>query len=184
YSALLNLAYNLVYEQGWDHQEIEFTFESPDPKDLYVLQVRDIILREEKELPLFQKKALESLIYLGRGIGVSGSIVSGRVVFSLEDIYKFKEAGDPLILLRYDTVPDNIKEISLVQGLLTARGGQTSHAAIVAGRLGKVCVVGCEDLRIDDIKKSAKLKEQLLELGDWVTLNGITGDIYKGKINK
>lgn len=184
YNALLNLAYNLVYEQGWDHQEIEFTFESSDPKDLYVLQVRDIILREEKELPLFQKKALETLIYLGKGIGVSGSIVSGRVVFSLEDIYKLKDTGDPLILLRYDTVPDNIKEISLVQGLLTARGGQTSHAAIVAGRLGKVCVIACEDLRIDDIKKSAKLKEHILEVGDWLTLNGITGDIYKGKIYK
>ena len=184
YEALLNLAYNLVYEQGWDHQEIEFTFESEDPKDLYILQVRDIILRDEKELPSFQKKALESLVYLGKGIGVSGSLVSGRAVFSLEDIYKFKEIGDPLILLRYDTVPDNIKEISLVQGLLTARGGQTSHAAIVAGRLGKVCVVGCEDLRIDDLKKSAKLKEEQIALGDWLTLNGITGDIYKGKITK
>ncbi|MFN4196429.1 MAG: PEP/pyruvate-binding domain-containing protein [Caldimicrobium sp.] len=182
YKALLQLAYNLVYEQGWDHQEIEFTFESEDPKDLYILQVRDIILREEKELPLFQKKALEDLQYLGRGIGVSGSIVSGRVVFSLNDIYELKYTGDPLILLRYDTVPENIKEISLVQGLLTARGGQTSHAAIVAGRLGKVCVVGCEELRIDEIKKSAKLREHTLKLGDWITLNGITGDIYKGKI--
>ncbi|MFN3505267.1 MAG: PEP/pyruvate-binding domain-containing protein [Caldimicrobium sp.] len=182
YQNLLQLAYNLVYEQGWDHQEIEFTFESEDPKDLYILQVRDIILREEKELPLFQKRALEDLQYLGRGIGVSGSIISGRVVFSLSDIYELKPTGDPLILLRYDTVPDNIKEISLVQGLLTARGGQTSHAAIVAGRLGKVCVVGCEDLRIDEIKKSAKLREHTIKLGDWITLNGITGDIYKGKI--
>lgn len=183
YEALREFAYQLVYEEGWDHQEIEFTFESEKAEDLYVLQVRDIILREEKILPAFQKTAIEKLVRIGRGIGVSGSIVSGRVVFTYDDIVRFCETGDPLILLRYDTVPDNIKEISLVQGLLTARGGQTSHAAIVAGRLGKVCVVGCEDLRIDEIQKSAKLGEEILLLGDWITLNGITGDIYKGKLD-
>lgn len=182
YQALMDFSYKLVYEEGWDHQEIEFTFESEDPKDLYILQIRDIILREEKTLPTFQRVALARLQYLGKGIGVSGSLVSGRLVFSLEDILKFKKMGDSLILLRYDTVPENIKEISLVDGLLTARGGQTSHAAIVAGRLGKVCVVGCEDLRIDEFQKSAKLKEETLHLGDWITLNGITGDIYKGKL--
>jgi len=182
YQVLLKLAYKLVYEEGWDHQEIEFTFQSERPEDLYILQVRDIILREEKTLPSFQKRALEALKYLGRGIGVSGSLLSGRVVFTLEDIFSLKDEKTPLILLRYDTVPDNIKEISLVEGILTARGGQTSHAAIVAGRLGKVCVVGCEELRIDEIKKSAKLKDETLKMGEWITLNGITGDIYKGKI--
>ncbi|MEZ0344106.1 MAG: PEP/pyruvate-binding domain-containing protein [Caldimicrobium sp.] len=182
YEALLKLAYKLVYEEGWDHQEIEFTFQSEKPEDLYILQVRDIILREEKILPSFQKRSLENLIYLGRGIGVSGSILSGRVVFNLEDILKLKAEGEPLILLRYDTVPDNIKEISMVDGILTARGGQTSHAAIVASRLGKVCVVGCEELRIDEIEKFAKLKNEVIKLGEWITLNGITGDIYKGKI--
>ncbi len=184
YKSLLDLAYYLVYEKGWDHQEIEFTFESVDPKDLYILQIRDIILREEKFLPYFQKRALEKLEYLGRGIGVAGSILSGRVVFSYEDILELKKEGDPLILLRYDTVPENIKEISLVDGLLTARGGQTSHAAIVAGRLGKICVVGCEELKIDEIQKKAKIKDQEIVLGDWITLNGITGHIYKGKIKK
>ncbi|MCS7150237.1 MAG: PEP-utilizing enzyme [Caldimicrobium sp.] len=182
YKALLEFSYHLVYDEGWDHQEIEFTFESENPEDLYILQIRDIILREEKILPSFQKRALENLQYLGKGIGVSGSLVSGRIVFSLEDILELKQAGDPLILLRYDTVPENIKEISLVEGLLTARGGQTSHAAIVASRLGKVSVVGCEDLRIDDLEKSAKLRDEILNLGDWITLNGISGDIYKGKL--
>jgi len=182
YKALLNLAYKLVYEEGWDHQEIEFTFQSEKPEDLYILQVRDLILREEKVLPEFQKKALENLKYLGKGIGVSGSLLSGRVVFSLQDILELKKSGDPLILLRYDTVPDNIKEISLVDGILTARGGQSSHAAIVAGRLGKVCVVGCDDLKIDEFEKFAKLKEEVIKLGDWITINGISGDIYKGRI--
>ncbi|MCD6548861.1 MAG: pyruvate, phosphate dikinase, partial [Thermodesulfobacterium sp.] len=90
----------------------------------------------------------------------------------------------PLILLRYDTVPDNIKEISLVDGILTARGGQTSHAAIVASRLGKVCVVGCEKLSINEFKKEAKINTHILKLGDWITLNGMGGQIFKGKVEK
>ena len=182
YNALLDLAYYLVYEKGWDHQEIEFTFEGPKKEDLYILQVRDIHLREEKYIPYFKISFLKNLPLIGKGIGVSGTILSGRVVFSLEDIENLKPTQDPLILLRYDTVPDNIREISLVSGLLTARGGQTSHAAIVANRLGKVCVVGCEDLRIDDEKKVAKIKEFEIKLYDWITLNGMTGDVYYGKI--
>ncbi len=183
YQALVNFAYYLVYEKGWDHQEIEFTFESPRKEDLYILQVRDIYLREEKYLPTFKISSLKKLPLIGKGIGVSGTILSGRVVFSFEDIESFKETGDPLILLRYDTVPDNVRDIALVDGLLTARGGQTSHAAIVANRLGKVCVVGCEDLRIDEKKKKAKIKDFVFNLGDWLTLNGMTGDIYYGKID-
>lgn len=87
-------------------------------------------------------------------------------------------------MLRYDTVPDNIKEIALVNGILTARGGQTSHAAIVASRLGKVCVVGCENLNINELKKEAKINGYVLKLGDWITLNGISGQIFKGKIEE
>ena len=182
YEALLELANYLIYEKGWDHQEVEFTFQGPKKEDLYILQVRDIHLREEKYIPYFKISSLRELALIGKGIGVSGTILSGRVVFSLEDIENFRPKQDPLILLRYDTVPDNIREISLVDGLLTARGGQTSHAAIVANRLGKVCVVGCEDLRIDDEKKVAKIKEVEIKLYDWITLNGMTGDIYYGKM--
>ncbi len=182
YQKLLDFAYYLVYEKGWGHQEIEFTFESEKAEDLYVLQIRDIILREEREIPFFNKKLLKTLECIGKGIGVCGGLISGRIVFTLEDILKFKERKEPLILLRYDTVPDNIKEISLVDGILTARGGQTSHAAIVASRLGKLCVVGCENLSIDEIKKEAKINGYTLKLGDWITLNGTNGQVFKGKI--
>ncbi|MDF2954207.1 MAG: Phosphoenolpyruvate synthase/pyruvate phosphate dikinase [Thermodesulfobacterium sp.] len=184
YKSLLKFAYYLVYEKGWGHQEIEFTFESENPEDLYILQVRDIILREERNVDFFDKKLLDELKMIGKGIGVSGGLVSGRIVFSLEDILEFKSTKDPLILLRYDTVPDNIKEISLVDGILTARGGQTSHAAIVASRLGKVCVVGCEKLSINEFKKEAKINTHILKLGDWITLNGMSGQIFKGKVEK
>jgi len=182
YKGLLDLAYYLVYEKGWGHQEIEFTFESGKREDLYILQVRDLILRDEEYIPDVKKETLETLQYIGKGIGVGGGIISGRVAFSLEDILEFKSKNQPVILLRYDTVPDNIKEISLVEGILTARGGQTSHAAIIASRLGKVCVVGCENLKINEIDKKARINGEKIELGDWITLNGINGDIYKGKI--
>ena len=182
YNALLDFVYYLVYEKGWGHQEIEFTFEGNRAEDLYILQVRDIILREEREIPFFNKELLQTLECIGKGIGVCGGLLSGRIVFSLEDILEFKTKKEPLILLRYDTVPDNIKEISLVDGILTARGGQTSHAAIVASRLGKICVVGCENLSINEFKKEAKINGIILKLGDWITLNGISGQVFKGKI--
>ncbi len=183
YQKLLDFAYYLVYEKGWGHQEIEFTFESEKPEDLYILQVRDIILREEREIPFFNKELLKTLEYIGKGIGVCGGLISGRIIFTLEDIYRFRRRKEPLILLRYDTVPDNIKEISLVDGILTARGGQTSHAAIVASRLGKICIVGCENLSIDETKKEAQLNNHILKLGDWITLNGTNGQVFKGKID-
>ncbi len=184
YKSLLDLAYYLVYEKDWGHQEIEFTFESEKTEDLYILQVRDIILREEKMVPFVKKEILSNLEYIGKGIGVSGGLLSGRVVFNLKDIEFFKSKNEPLILLRYDTVPDNIKEISLVDGILTARGGQTSHAAIVASRLGKVCVVGCEKLSINDLQKEARIDGVTLKLGDWITINGLNGHVYKGKLNE
>ncbi len=183
YHALLELAYYLVYEKKWGHQEIEFTFEDSKVDNLYILQVRDLILREDKEPILLQKEIFKELEYIGRGIGVTGGFVSGRIAFDLEDIEKFKKQGDKVILIRYDTVPDNIREIYLVDGILTARGGQTSHAAIVASRLGKVCVVGCENLSIDEFGKEARLNGVLLRLGEWITLNGSNGNIYKGKLN-
>ncbi|MCX8041949.1 MAG: PEP-utilizing enzyme [Thermodesulfobacteriaceae bacterium] len=184
YKSLLDLAYYLVYEKDWGHQEIEFTFESEKSEDLYILQVRDIILREEKMVPFVKKEVLSDLEYIGKGIGVSGGLLSGRVVFNLQDIEVLKLQGEPLILLRYDTVPDNIREISLVDGILTARGGQTSHAAIVASRLGKVCVVGCEKLSINDLQKEARIEGITLKLGDWITINGLNGHIFKGRLSE
>jgi pyruvate,orthophosphate dikinase len=183
YQALLELAYYLVYEKKWGHQEIEFTFEDKDASKLYILQVRDLILREDKEPFIVKKELFENLEYIGRGIGVTGGLVSGRIAFDLEDIERFKKEGDKVILIRYDTVPDNIREIHLVDGILTARGGQTSHAAIVASRLGKVCVVGCEGLSIDELGKEARLNGAMIRLGEWITLNGSNGNIYKGKLD-
>ncbi|MEK6197069.1 MAG: phosphoenolpyruvate synthase, partial [Desulfobacterales bacterium] len=126
YTALLELSRELVYENRWNPQEIEFTFESADAKDFYILQTRDMITIKKKEnLFVFENPETLKPSFLGKGIGVSGSALSGRAVFTHENIEQIlrEDPHSTLILIRQDTVPEDIKEISLAHGLLTARGG-------------------------------------------------------------
>ncbi len=122
--------------------------------------------------------------FLGHGIGVSGGALSGRTVFSLDDIshWQENEPEAPLILVRGDTVPDDIKEISAADGLLTARGGATSHAAIVANRLDKTCVVGCTDLVCMEKDKKFILNQKVINAGEFISIDGSEGSIYLGKM--
>ncbi len=145
YQALKDWAHDLIDNKSWSPQEMEFTFESPSVKDLYLLQTRDMTIRERKKVLTFDFEEKNNAVYLGHGIGVSGGAMSGRLVFNLKEIdeWRLLEPGTHLILARADTVPDDIREIHAADGLLTARGGLTSHAAVVAHRLGKTCVVGC-----------------------------------------
>ncbi|MCP4681546.1 MAG: hypothetical protein GY864_04370, partial [Desulfobacterales bacterium] len=120
--------------------------------------------------------------FLGHGIGVSGGAMSGRIVFTLEEIeeWRKKEPSQSLILIRGDTVPDDILEIHSSDGLLTARGGLTSHAAVVAHRLEKTCVVGCGNLVCDEKNKTAEFKKTTLKSGDYISLDGQEGSVYNG----
>ena len=138
----------LVYEKKWNPQEIEFTFESPEASGLYILQTRDMVSAKRERFEVFSPSPSLEESFIGKGIGVSGGALSGRIVLTLEDIQRFrqKEPDTPLILVRSDTVPEDIREISLTDGLLTAKGGQTSHAAIVAFELDKTAIVGCHNL--------------------------------------
>ncbi|NPA48737.1 MAG: phosphoenolpyruvate synthase [Thermodesulfobacteria bacterium] len=184
YKALFDIAQDLIYDKKWSHQEIEFTFEGPQKEDLFILQSRDMVTKEERPtVKVFVPTPELERSFVGRGIGVSGGALSGRVVFTLEDIEHFRREDPeaPLILLRFDTVPDDIKEISAADGLLTARGGQTSHAAIVASRLGKTCVVGYENLVIYEDRGYARLDGHIVKKGDWLSIDGMTGRIYLGK---
>ena len=184
YKALLELSRELVYENRWNPQEIEFTFEGPDAKDLFILQTRDMITIKKKEnLFVFEDAdALEPFI-LGKGIGVSGSVLSGRAVFTHENIEELRKTDPktPLILIRQDTVPEDIKEISLAQGLLTSRGGQTSHAAVVATQLEKTCVVGCKDLRVYESKQRCEINGHTISFGDHVSIDGRKGHFLRGE---
>ena len=185
FKTLLHLAHELVEKRGWSPQEMEFTFESPAAKDAYVLQTRDMAMRERKRVLAFDPDQLAKKTYLGHGVAVSGGAMSGRLVFSLEEIehWRKKDANVDLILARQDTVPDDIREIYAADGILTARGGLTSHAAVVAHRLNKTCVVGCENMVCREDKKECRFNETRLFSGDFISINGWEGSIYMGEID-
>jgi len=184
YEKLKEWSHILIDEEGWSPQEMEYTFESPAVEDLYLLQTRDMTIRERRKVLKFDfGDALEDL-YLGHGIGVSGGAMSGRLVFTLEEIEKWRmlEPGTNLILARADTVPDDIREIHSADGLLTARGGLTSHAAVVAHRLGKTCVVGCSNLVCHEQEGTCLFNQRILKSGDYISVDGQEGSVYRGLI--
>lgn len=184
YETLKEYATDLVERKGWPPQEIEFTFEKPERKGLYLLQIRDMAIRESKKNTTFDHEGITSDRSLGAGIGVSGGVMSGRLVFSLDEIdhWRQEEPETFLILIRGDTVPDDIREIFAADGLLTAKGGVTSHAAVVAHRLEKTCVVGCGNLICIEKEKYCMFNRKRLESGDYISIDGQEGSVYEGFI--
>lgn len=184
YRTMTAWAQELVFQRGWSPQEMEFTFESPEVRDLYMLQTRDMAIRERKRVLAFDPENAKSHVFLGHGIGVSAGAMSGRLVFSLEEVehWRKKEPQTMLVLARGDTVPDDIKEIFAADGLLTARGGVTSHAAVVAHRLGKTCVVGCGNMTCDERKRVIQFGAHRLRSGDHISIDGREGSVYQGNL--
>jgi len=183
YAELLKISRDLVYYKRWNPQEIEFTFEGPEPENLYLLQTRDMITIKKKEhLSVFIESESLSECYLGQGIGVSGSALSGRAVFTEENIIEMraKDPGTPLILIRADTVPEDIKVISMADALLTSRGGQTSHASVVAVRLEKTCVVGVRQLKVYETGQYCEIGDHRIYFGDAVSIDGRNGVVLRG----
>ena len=185
FEKMRTIVQQLIYEGGWNPQEIEFTFQGTEPEDLFILQARDLSLRDRKKIERFDAdpETLER-DYLGQGIGVSGGAMSGRIVFTLEEIDGFRRM-DPdarLILVRNDTVPDDILEIDAADGILTARGGLTSHAAVVAYNLGKTCVVGCENLICNEEDRICEMDGVIMNTGDFISIDGHNGAVYQGQM--
>jgi pyruvate,orthophosphate dikinase len=183
YKQLFSISKNLVYDRKWNPQEIEFTYESPDASGLFILQTRDMVSSKRERFEVFLPSPELERSFIGKGIGVSGGALSGRVVFTLEDIQRFRKEDPaiPLILIRSDTVPEDIRELSLTEGLLTAKGGQTSHAAIVAFELDKTAVVGCHHMVVMESEGRSHIGRNLLQRGDWISLDGRKGFVYLGK---
>lgn len=163
---------------------MEFTFEGDSVENLYLLQTRDMAMRERKRVFTFDFEGMEDTRPIGNGIGVSGGAMTGRVVFNLEeiDIWRGVEPETSLILMRADTVPDDIREIHAADGLLTARGGLTSHAAVVAHRLDKTCVVGCGNLVCEEKKKIGIFGQVIIRSGDHISIDGREGSVYQGQM--
>ncbi len=186
YYHMRQMAKKLVYTHGYSPQEIEFTFEGVRSTDLFLLQTRDMVLRKRRESQNHEVDItrMPPELFLAHGIGVSGGGLTGRIVFSLDEIKRWRESEPktPLILIRNDTVPDDIREINEADGLLTARGGSTSHAAIVAYRLNKTCIVGCAELSCNENDQVCSLGLEVLHSGAWITMDGLGGAIYKGRM--
>lgn len=132
--------------------------------------------------PVFDKKELAKTAFLAQGLPASPGASAGRIVFSATDAQKSAENGDPVILVRIETSPEDLKGMVAAQGILTARGGMTSHAAVVARGMGKCCVAGAESIKIDYKAKTVLFGTDLLKEGGWISLDGSSGRIYKGKI--
>ena len=132
--------------------------------------------------PQFDAKALKAATPIGRGLGASPGAACGQVVFSAEDAEAWKAAGKKVVLVRLETSPEDITGMKASQGILTVRGGMTSHAAVVARGMGTCCVSGCGDIAMDEENKKFTLAGKTFHEGDFISIDGSTGNIYEGII--
>ena len=181
YQALIHYAARLIEEYGFVHQEIEFTFESDNPEDLYILQTRNQNLKKQTSFSSFLP-APNEMELVGHGIGMSSAVLSGLLAFDMADMEGLKRncPEAKIILVRPDTVPDDIPLIFVCDGLITAKGGVTSHAAVAAASVGKVCIVKCKGLEVNDSTKECTINGHRFKSGDPISIDGGLGNIYKG----
>ncbi len=128
--------------------------------------------------PQFDAKALKAATPLGKGLGASPGAACGQIVFTAEDAAEWKKAGKKVVLVRLETSPEDITGMKASQGILTVRGGMTSHAAVVARGMGTCCVSGCGDIKMDEENKKFELAGRTFHEGDVISIDGTTGNIY------
>jgi pyruvate,orthophosphate dikinase len=191
-----------------DVQDIEFTIQEGQ---LYLLQTRtakrttaaairiaaslveENVISQEEAILRIDALGVERLLHptldprahrqvIARGLPASPGAASGRIVFTPAEAEIWSTRGEEVILVRDETSPEDIGGMHASRGFLTARGGMTSHAAVVARQMGKSCVAGCSALRISALRKTAQLGEHILTEGDWITLDGSTGEIMLGQV--
>lgn len=202
YAATLETTYR-------EMQDFEFTIETGK---LYLLQTRDgkrtgvaavriardmhqegLISREEAVMrvnPDQLKQLLHPVLQhaggelLAEGLPASPGASVGQIVFSADEAVSWAQKGKPVILVRSETTPDDIHGMNVAEGILTARGGMTSHAAVVARGMGKCCVVGCESLQIDEKKKEVEAQGRTLREGDYISVDGNSGKVFLGRLQR
>ena len=166
--AALKIACDLVDEKMRTPEEAVLMI---DPRNL------DTLLH-----PQFDAKALKAAKPIGKGLGASPGAACGGVVFTAEDAEKWKAKKKKCILVRLETSPEDITGMKAAQGILTVRGGMTSHAAVVARGMGSCCVSGCGDIKMDEAHKKFELGGKTFHEGDVISIDGTTGNIYDGEI--
>lgn len=204
----LEAIYKKLEAHYQDMQDIEFTIEKGR---LWMLQTRtgkrtakaalkiacdmmdEGLISKEQAILRLDPAALDQLLHptldpkakkelLAKGLPASPGGVSGKIVFFSEDAVKQKELGENVILVRVETSPEDIAGMNAARGILTSRGGMTSHAAVVARGMGKCCVAGCGELEINPEDKTVKVRGYILKEGDLITLDGSTGEVFLGEV--
>ncbi len=132
--------------------------------------------------PVFDKDALKQAKVIAKGLAASPGAATGRIVFSADDAAEWAKKGEKVVMVRIETSPEDLAGMAVAEGILTARGGMTSHAAVVARGMGKCCVSGAGSLVIDYAAKTLSVAGITLHEGDYISINGSTGDIYEGKV--
>ena len=132
--------------------------------------------------PQFDTAALKAATPIGKGLGASPGAACGKIVFTAEDAEEWHARGERVVLVRLETSPEDITGMKASQGILTVRGGMTSHAAVVARGMGTCCVSGCGDITMDEENKQFTLAGKTFHEGDWLSIDGTTGNIYDGEI--
>jgi pyruvate,orthophosphate dikinase len=162
--------------------------------------VREGILTKEEALMRVQPDQLNQLLrpifnpeekmsavdagkVLAKGLNAGPGAAAGKVVFNAPDAEEWNARGEKVILVRLETSPEDIRGMHAAQGILTARGGMTSHAALVGRQMGKVCVVGCGELQIDYKGRQMKVGDKVIREGDWVSLDGTSGEVFEGQLD-
>ena len=166
--AALKIACDLVDEGMRTEQEAVLMI---DPRNL------DTLLH-----PQFDAKALKVATPIGKGLGASPGAACGKIVFTADDAVAWKEKGEKVVLVRLETSPEDITGMKAAQGILTVRGGMTSHAAVVARGMGTCCVSGCSEIKMDEENKKFELAGKTFKEGDFISIDGSTGNIYDGII--
>lgn len=176
YNELREISLRLVNDKRFGHQEIEFTFESNKKEDLHVLQIRPYHQVDSN----FSVSIPENVVHIGDGTGIGGNVLTGRVAFTIEDIQliRKKYPSDKIIIVRPDTVSEDINLIFESDGLLTSRGGATSHAAVTAVRLGKTGVVNCRSMVFEDSSNNCVINKTEINCCDKIVIDGKLGFIY------
>ena len=166
--AALKIACDLVDEGMIDEKQAVLMIE---PRNL------DTLLH-----PQFDAKALKAATPIGKGLGASPGAACGKIVFSAEDAKAWAARKEKVVLVRLETSPEDIEGMAAAQGILTVRGGMTSHAAVVARGMGKCCVSGCGEIKMDEENKKFELAGKTFREGDFISIDGSTGNIYDGLI--
>ena len=166
--AALKIACDLVDEGMRTEEEAVLMI---DPRNL------DTLLH-----PQFDAKALKAATPVGKGLGASPGAACGKIVFTADDAEAWRARGEKVVLVRLETSPEDITGMKASQGILTVRGGMTSHAAVVARGMGTCCVSGCSDIKMDEENKQFELAGKTYHEGDYISIDGSTGNIYDGII--